>query len=149
MMYGLLSSTASCFQIDPMILIFLFLGFLHVYKNTIYGKWSILVNCMTLMCYQFANQARESMAWGPAFPNRSDPTQVGWLHYMFLGTDTFLRLFIGCRCQKKKKKKTMTPIAIIPTPYLVQINVLVRAQHPFWKLVWWVVDAEVGDKMAE
>ena len=60
---------------------------------------------MRLTCYQFANWARESNGvW-------SDLPQPFWLdargpvlHHIFLGTDSFLNLFIRCRGRKERKE---------------------------------------------
>ena len=63
---------------------------------------------------------------------------------MFLGTDAFLRLFIGYTYQKKKENNDTNNH--LPNSLFGSIKALFQAQHPLWELVQ--QEAEVKDKMA-
>ena len=61
-----------------------------------------------------------------------------------LGTDAFLRLFIGYTYQKKKENNGTNNH--LPISLFGSIKAFFQAQHPLWELVQ--QEAEVKDKMA-
>ena len=69
--------------------------------------------------------------------------QIGWLHYIFLGTDACLRFFIGYRYQKKKENNDTN--VHLPNSLFGSIKALFQAQHPLWEQQ----EVEIKDKMAE